>query len=472
MQKMVVMPTILKFRYLIASLIIIAGTGFRAYQMDRYPLNYNGDDQTHAMVGSSLLSDDHVPAGTTLFISDNSAVFWFSHVDYFDTVRRYDFRLSEPYLDQPPMAIAIIGLLPKLFGFNNFQPLPQALVVFPALLSGVVSMYLLYIFAEKILSKAESLAALAMYSFSPYIVFASRQSQLENFLIPVYLLAFILLLNFKQSQKKITLFFLSLACFLAGFIKLIGLILPAIVLFWLIRERRIKATLIILLSMMASILLLLFYYVSIDFGQFIHTLQLQTGGARSMNVGALWGILSSPSFYEPFQDGWYLFGFLSLFSLALIKTKKNYNFVTINGFLILLSILFTSGIYNNFPWYRYPLLPFTSLAAGWVVVRTIKNPRLESVVLFIFLMLGNVAFLSQIFGQAISFIPVKSILLLLMTPILLHSIWKKPFLVVITRWVVITVFIVSILINFLIVIKYPNSRCIDVHCVIPLKMQL
>lgn len=442
----------------------------RAYQIDKYPLQYNGDDQTHAMVGASILSNDHVPAGTTLFISDNPSLFWFSHVDYYDTVRRYDFRLSEPYVDQPTLAITIVGLLPKFFGYDHFQPLPQTLVAIPALLAGIASMYLVFLLADKLLNKYEAILAVVFYSFSPYVIFAHRQAQLESFLTPVYLLALLLLLQFIKNKNNRTLFFLSFICMIAGFIKLIGLIVPVLICFWLIKEKRFKAALVIFSSLLASIAILLLYYAKIDMTQFIQVLQLQTQQGRSMYLGSLWKIISDPHFYEPFADGWYFFGFLSLFIFGFSSKDFNHRFISVNAILILLSVLFTTGLYNNFPWYRYPLLPFISLASGWLVWDMLRRPRISTFVLFLFFMLGNIEILGQNFASLRSALPVKTILVLLLTPSLLYEIWQKPYLKKLINFTVIVVLCISIAVNTLIVLSYPNSRCIDVHCVIPLKV--
>ncbi|PIY80829.1 MAG: hypothetical protein COY80_00970 [Candidatus Pacebacteria bacterium CG_4_10_14_0_8_um_filter_42_14] len=195
------MTTILRFRYLIISLAIITGIGLRAYQIDKYPMQYNGDDQTHAMVGVSILSKDHSPAGTTLFISDNPSLFWFSHVDYFDTIRRYDFRLSEPYLDQPPLAISIIGILPTLFGYDHFQPIPQALVTLPALIAGIFSMYLVFVLSHKLLDKNEALFATIFYSLSLYYICTSSGS-IRKFLNSHLSISLYFIIRSHQKSKK------------------------------------------------------------------------------------------------------------------------------------------------------------------------------------------------------------------------------------------------------------------------------
>ncbi|PIY80828.1 MAG: hypothetical protein COY80_00965 [Candidatus Pacebacteria bacterium CG_4_10_14_0_8_um_filter_42_14] len=258
----------------------------------------------------------------------------------------------------------------------------------------------------------------------------------------------------------------------AGFVKLIGLILPVIICFWLIKEKRYKASALITLSLFISIAILLFYYAKVDLIQFIHILQLQTQQERDVYLGSLWGIISKPEFYQPFRDGWYFLGFLSFFIFGFSGKTFKHKFITLNTTFILLSILFTAGLNNNFPWYRYPLLPFISMTSGWFIWDLLKRPRIATFILFVFLMLGNVEILVKNDANLRSLLPMKTILILLLTPSLLYEVWQKEFLKKTINFCIILILLTSIAINALIVLNYPNSRCADVQCAIPLKIMV
>lgn len=438
--------------------------------MDKYPLDTNNDGLAHAWAGVSLLKNPSQPEGMSLFVANNPNLFWFSHVNYFDTVRRYDFRLENPYLDQPPFALPIFGVLPTLFGYTDFEPVPEVLIRIPAILASCLTLFLTYFLAEKMFGRKVALLSLLVLGFTPFYVFAHREAFLENILTPLYVGTFLALLHYLENKKKSLLVLIIVLATLAPLIKVVGIVLPVICAFWLWKQKEYKAAGVVLGSGILSLAAYVGYgfFVNGDHLKWILTAQ----SSRGVYGASFIDFLLKLEFYNPFRDGWYLLNFFTFFWMLFSGRKeKNYHFLSINTILIIFSIVGTAGMNNNFPWYRYPLFPFLSMSTGLFLVEIFerkKNALLFTI--FTLFAVANLFLISPKFPIFASSVFLRCGVVLLGVFIFIQEFFEQDIVAKISRYIVVTTFIFFLGINMLTVLFYPKISCEVKECRLPPKI--
>jgi 4-amino-4-deoxy-L-arabinose transferase-like glycosyltransferase len=442
----------------------------RVYHFDRYPLDSSSDGLTYSWVGTSLLNNPGKPQGMSLFVANNPSLFWFSHHNYFDTVRRYDFRLVDPFLDQPSFLLPVLGVLPKLFGYSDFEPLPEALIRLPALIASAFTLGLSYVLAAKLFGHKIGFLTLLVLGFTPFYVFAHREALIENFLTPVYLGGLFTLLKYLETRKRSWMMVLLVFVVLAPLLKVVGIALAAMVVFWLWKEREYKLGGVALGLGLASLVAYFGYGFFLNKEAFSWILQAQS--SRGVYAASFIDFLLKPEFYEQFKDGWYLFNFVTFFWLLLTQQKqRNLQFVLSIIVIILISILGTAGLNNNFPWYRYPLFPFLSMSTAlflWQMITQKKNAIwLLIFALFGFADLNLMAKHWPLLGNSL-LLRVGLLLLLgnfFAQEILPLKVWPK-----LNKGVAVGAIVLALGLNMLVVFSYPKIFCEQQECKLPTKI--
>lgn len=453
---------------LLVWLIILLSMFLRVYKADYYPIHNNDDSLFHVWAGTSLYKNILKPASLSIFTQDNKSLFWYSQYNNTDVIRRFSFRLEQPYFDQPPLAMFFIGLPAQLLGYTDFVQIPQLLVRIPSLIISIFSLYFTYILAKKLFNQKAALLSLLVYGLTPYYIFSHRQPYLENFLTPVFLLALIKLINYLKKPTKASFIALILLSFISGWIKIIGFGLPLIISFWLLKNKKIKAFLKIFLTGILSFLCCLGYGLITDWQQFKFILLNQ--GVRGMYPSSFFHIITNPEFYEIFKDGFYILGFIMSFFLVMkAKEDKKIEFFSINFLLWLGLIILTAGVNNNSPWYRYPFLPFLSIATGYYLNLLIENPTMTSLFLILILGFTNLDLLKI----KISSSSLRIIYLLTISPFLIkYLLPASKKLGIFCRFIVIILLILIFTINALIPLKIIDLKCQQDSCLIPEKIVL
>lgn len=447
-------------------LVILFGIFLRLFKFDFYPIHNNDDSLFHVWAGTSSYKNITKPASLSIFTNNNNALFWYSQYNNTDVVRRFSFRLEQPYFDQPPLAMFFIALPAKIFGFTDFVQVPQILVRLPAIIASIFSLYLTYILAKIIFNRKVAMLSLMVYSFTPYYVFSHRQSYLENFLIPVILLALISLIKYLAKPNKLWFCLILLTSFAAGWIKIVGFGLFLITSFWLLKNRKIKPFFINLLVGIGSFIFYLLYGGLIDWTQFKFILFSQA--SRGIYLGSFIHILTNPEFYELFSDGMYFLNFIAIFALLLLRWNDHkIRFLSLNFVFWLVFILLTSGINNNSPWYRYPLFPFLSIATGYYLNMffTYQNIFL----LFPILIFGFTGF--DLLKISINSNLLRLFFIVILIPYLLKFLFPKfKTINILAKVTTIVVLIFVLLINVLVPLKYLSTKCKISDCLIPEKI--
>lgn len=424
-------------------LLIILGVGLRTYRADVFPADNNDDGLFYAWAGITFWNNPFNLASHSIFELNNPALMWRSQYRDFVPWERFGLKLTQPWLDHPPLGTAVIGLPAKLFGYGAFQQIPALIVRFPALVASIFTLLLTYLLAAKLFGKKTGWLSLLFLATVPYFVAAHRQAFLDNILTPLFLAALIALLNKKLILAAILSFF-------CGWIKIPGFAVPFMFGLWLKRP-------LFFVTGAASIISYLAYGFVSGKDAFLFILSQQ--GARGAFVRSFFDTVTKPHFYGGFEDGWFVFGFALIFwMLAKLKQQK---FKTYNFFLAmwLLVLFLVTGRVNNSPWYYYPLLPFLAINLGNFTARLLKTSHLFMILPF--WLLGLTGF--DLLKIDLPPIWLRLTTVLFFIPYVLNL--KK-----ISFWLTRVFLLWLILFNIFVTLRYPSVYCRDEKCPQPVKI--
>ncbi len=317
-------------------------------------------------------------------------------LDYGKGMRHID--LVSPFLDHPPFGGLILSLgIPK--NAKTFSDIERVDIRRTSLYLGVLTSILLFIFTTQITRTAwVGFIAVLTYNLAPSYLFASRFALLENVLAPLALGQFILLLYAKSVKSKIKLFYLSCSGLLGGLAFLTkesgaGFLIAAIILMinWRFSKKEI---LFLFIFALLPIVLYIIWGLLIDPSVFLNIFLFNS--SRQF-WGALNFLSTLPALrFQDFPlDGWWFWGFLSIFIISL-KEGRKFLVVLIPFIAHLFSILLL-GSYN-YPWYYLGLVPFLVVASSLVIWKIFKNPSLPVVSAFFLIPVSS----SLYWGRSVS----------------------------------------------------------------------
>ena len=432
--------------------LILLGVSLRSFKADVYPVDNNDDGLFYAWAGISFWKNPLQPITHSIFEADNPSLIWRSQFMDFIPVERFGMKIVQPWLDHPPLGAAVIGLPAKLLGYQGFEPIPQLIVRFPALIASIFTMFLTYLLGKKLFGESVGRLSLLFIATVPYFVIAHRQSFLENILTPLFLGSLIFL-------RKNKIFPAAILAFFCGWIKIPGFAVPLMMALWLWRKKEAKAAAVMLVTGAVSILSYLGYGLLAGKEAFLYILASQ--GDRGAFVSSFFNTITNPRFYGEFHDGWYILGFI--FSLVILTKFKKEKFRFFNWFLSLwLLVLFlAAGRFNNSPWYYYPLIPFFSISLGYFSEQLLKKHNLFLVLPF---------WLLGLTGFDLLKIEINSTWLRLATVF-----FFIPFglnLKKVTFWLARILLVILVLLNVYVTLRYPTVHCLEERCLAPNKIML
>ena len=432
--------------------LILLGVSLRAYKADVYPVDNNDDGLFYTWAGITFWDNPFQPITHSIFDTNNPALIWRSQFMDFIPQERFGMKIVRPWLDHPPLGAALIGLPAKLLGYRGFEPIPQLIVRFPALVASIFTLYLAYVLGKKLFGEKVGRLALLFLATVPYFVMAHHQSFLENIQTPIFLASLVFLLNNNFLMTGVM-------AFLCGWIKVPGFAVPFIIALWFWQKKEIKRSLKMLVTGIISILSYGCYGFLVNKQLFLTTLINQ--GVRGAFVNSFFDEITKPHFYGGFNDGWYVLGFIFCF-LMLTKFKKE-KFKFFNWFLSmwLLVLFLVTGRSNNSPWYWYPLIPFVSIAIGYYATKLLKNNNLFLVLPFWLLGLTGLDLLKININP--TYLRLATIAFFI--PYCLN-------LTKINYWLTRVLLAGLILLNIYVIWYYPTVHCQEEKCLAPTKIIL
>ncbi|MBU2051794.1 glycosyltransferase family 39 protein [Patescibacteria group bacterium] len=423
--------------------LIFLGVFLRSYKADVYPVDNNDDGLFYAWAGLSLYDNPLKPMSHSIFDKDNPALIWRSQFMDFQPLDRFGLKLTQPWLDHPPLATLVIALPAKLLGYKTFELIPQIIVRYPAIIASIFTLWLTYLLALKLFNRSVGLWSLAFLATVPYFVVAHRQSFLENFLTPVFLGSWLAYLNKKYKLAMVL-------SFLTGWIKVPGFSVPFM---FALKSRRFA------LVGVASILTYLGYGWLVGKEFFWQTITNQ--GVRGAFVNSFYDEISKPHFYGGFADGWYILGFaLIFFMLTKFKSEK---FKVYNWFMAawLLVLFLVAGRFNNSPWYYYPLIPFLAINLGYFTAQALKVNNLFMVLPF--WLLGLTGF--DLIAINIPPLWLRLTTIVFFAPFVLN--FKK-----LAFWWTRLLIVGLILLNIYVNLRFTTVHCLKERCLAPTKIMV
>ncbi|OGD63402.1 hypothetical protein A2160_02910 [Candidatus Beckwithbacteria bacterium RBG_13_42_9] len=447
-------------------LTVLIGVGLRVYKADVFPIDNNDDGLFYAWAGNSFLSSPLNPVTHSIFDKDNPALIWRSQ--YFDylPIERFGMKIVRPWFDHPPLATVLIALPAHLLGYREMTVIPQLIIRFPALVASILTLFFTYLIARDLFGEKVGQLSLLFLATIPYFVIAHRQSFIENFLTPLFLICLILLRKYLRSASKTKLILLVALSFLVGWFKVIGFILTFSLAGWLILKKRLRESLYLLLTSFISILSYLAYGFLANPEIFLKTLLNQQ--VRGAYVTSFFYSLTRIQFYGSFQDGWYVLGLVLALFLTLRARKEETKFFAWFFTCWLLALFLLSGRFNNSPWYRYPLLPFMATALGFYADRLLKKPQFFLLLPFFLLGLTGLDLINFDLNSTV----LRLLVVVFFLPYLLNFLIKNKRLQSYLYWTTGLFLTILVLINIVVTLKYPSLHCSQEQCLAPQKIVL
>ena len=454
-------------------MIVILGVILRTHKADTFPISNNDDGLIYTWAGTSQFSNPTEFASLTIFDQGNEFLLWRSQYKNFIPHQEFGMKITRPWFDHPPLGVLLIGTVPHLLGYDDIEQIPHMVIRYSALVASIFTMILTFYLAKKLFNRKIAFLSLTFMATVPYFVFAQRQAYLENYLSPIFLGSLLLLLKYLDS-KKIKYFVISLVlALLMGWMKIVGFAIPFMLAVWLMKKKDFKKAFIMIGANLLSIISYVTYGLMINKEAFLQLVSNQ--GERGAFMSSFFKAMTDIGIYQSFDSGWYLIGLIMAIFLAVsfIGEKKRTQGQEIFSwfFLAWLVVLFIlSGKFNNSPWYRYPLIPFMSIAIGYFINTILKTKDLfRAGILFLLALTGIDLLNLEINSTLVRLVTVGFFGVLVLDYIFSHNLTKR------LSGVIIKLFIASlVLLNVFVVLKYySNSYCNEtIHCLIPTKVIL
>ncbi len=382
---------LLKFRFVLLGLILILGLVLRANNLYTWPrLGATFDEYAWAWLGINLIQN-HVP------------VSWSPLSPYKDreyvVYQKTNFFIVKPYLEHPPLFGLVAGSYALLNGVKDMYHVDIQHIRGLALILGVLSIFILYVFAAEVYGYKIGLLSALIFAIVPTIAVGSRIVQNENFFIPFFLLSLFLISKFIKTDNAWLRNISAVICGLLMLAKVpwVAGVLAIVLIFFYLRKYKDAFK---FLAIVIPIFLLYFAYgMYFDSKLFfeIFSFQLQR---YDLSFNSVFALFTSPYLVDRLLvDGWIYFGWFAIFLLAVKDFKKN--FMVLFPFLAYLAI-FIFAIPNEplHGWYRYPFYSFTIIAIALFLKEYFnKNYFLT----FLFLIFTGLSMLQLSWGQSLGF---------------------------------------------------------------------
>lgn len=433
-------------------LISFFSYSFRSKQFFSFPpVNDTRDEYKYAFNGISLIKEG-VPKSWS----------WFDDYKNFEIkeIRGSDYRIVNPYFDDPPLFSLIMGGYAISKGMDSFEKVDAGALRWPMLKLGAINVFMLYILVYLVSGFWEAVVSSLLYATIPTMVLSSRLPLAENFLITLSLSCLILLYIYIKYDSKISLWFLFVLSGIAVLIKQTGIYIPGALFFLLIGFKKIKPALGVVLSTLFFVLIWFAYGLYYDWPLFLHMQTIFSG--REINFPTM-----VINLFDTFRiseksmsvDGWLIWGWMCVYFFSFFKKRRKikevYFLLMPASYLLIFAIM--SGHLKG--WYRFPFHPFLSWAMAAFLIELIRMPRLLPVIGF-FAIPGFASLISGT-GEAVwSNYLVKIyqfIFPVVLLPFFLFETMKKNYFKHICQFFIIIVFVLMIYLNFLTIYNFQDQ---------------
>ncbi len=380
-----------KFKYLLLILVIVLGYLLRSHDLYTWPrTGATFDEYAWTWQGMNL-------------IQSGAPISWSPHPQYKNAkdvfYNKVHFRLVTPYLEHPPLFGLVAGSYAIFNGVHNMSDLTVNHVRGLSLILGILSIFIIYLFASEIYGYKIGLLSAFIYSIVPTIAVGSRIVQNENFFIPFFLLSLFLISKFVKTKKTIFRNIAAVICGLLILAKVPWVAASFAAFFILLFLKKYKDIYKFLMIVISISLLYLVYGAYYNWDLFINLWQFQLN-RYDMAFNSVFALFTSPYLVDRFLiDGWIYFGWVAMFILFTKDLKKNY-FVVFPFLAYFLMFVFAIPNEPGHGWYRYPFYPFLIIS----IALFLKDYFVKDYLLtFIYLIVTSLSMFQLSFAQSFGF---------------------------------------------------------------------
>lgn len=309
------------------------------------------------------------------------------------------FRLVTPYLEHPPLFGLVAGSFALLNGAKNMYDVDISNIRQLALLLGVLSIGMVFLYASSLFGRRIGIIASLLYATIPTVVVGSRIVQNENFFIPVWFLSLWFIAKYFNTKKPI---WRNMGILLASALILAKIPWGAAslsLIFLFISQKKYKDALYAFVGAVIAVGLYVVYGFYYDGGLFMELLRFQSA-RYDITFNSIFALFQKPYLADRFYtDGWIYMGWL-IFPLLFLKDNKKYLFIILP--MLSYFLVFLAGIPDEagHGWYRYPFYPFLVISLALFIPEYFrKNAPLT----FLFLVFIGTSLLQNTFGYTFGF---------------------------------------------------------------------
>ncbi len=364
-----------KFRFLFLALILVLGLILRFNNLYTWPrAGSTFDEYAWTWLGINLIQN-HTP------------ISWSPHPQYTDKkhviYQKTDFFVVKPYLEHPPVFGLVAGSYALISGVKDMYDVDIQHIRGLALILGVLSIFILYVFAAEVYGYKIGLLSSLIYATVPTVVVGSRIVQNENFFIPLFLLSLLLIHKFLKTKKTIFRNIAAVICGILALAKLPWLAAALAVVLIFLLFRKFNDVFKFLAIVIPIVLLFVVYGVYYDSKLFFDLLSFQLQ-RYDLTFNSIFAIFTSPYAVDRFMiDGWIYIGWFAIFLVAAKDIKKNY--------LVLIPFMAYFAVYAfaipnepNHGWYRFPFYPFLIVSIALFLQEHFNKNRIFTLLFLLF----------------------------------------------------------------------------------------
>ena len=371
------------------------------------------DEYTYSFLGISLLKN-HIPISWSNFPA-------YKH--RFDlTINKLYFPMVYPYFDHPPLNGLIVGGWSILLGQDSFLKVDLRTIRLVPIFLSLISSFFVFLLGYRLYSYKTAIFALLIYSASTVFTMNGRVVFAENLLTPLLLSSLYFFVSFAKNLNIKKILILGVLSGLAVLTKELGIVVFFTLFSFFVQQTiRLKHTLILIGLSLFFAGLYIAYGIYYDKDLFWQIIFLQSG--RDIGPQTIINLITVPIIVNKvFYEGWYYFGFLSLF-LSFLDFRKN-KFIIVPSIIYLLLLVSSMTQHGESGWYMIPLFPFMALASANMIVEDLKK---KGWYIFVLLLLVGVQEIKLLYEAnfGLTSMQFRIQLIIMFIPLLILFILKK-----------------------------------------------
>ncbi len=459
-------------KFKIASFVFVLLFTFvlRAHNYERVPTANHLDEMLYAWSGLYLVETGTPVSWSTLDYPKRAQVY-LGEINYKGGIPKASVTLYKPWLDEPPLFSLLVGYFAHIYGADRTQFVPASYIRFPIIIISTFVSVLIFLIAKKLEGYWAGILAMLIYGTVPLFVFASRTAMPESLIAFLYVLAIYLLLKFRESKKLLYIVPIPLLAGIGGLSKPTGYFILPFAIYCIFKwlhddgktKKAIRYSFYLFLALVPFVAAFYIYGNRMDGEIFQRIYSIQS--SRPVGFGSLAWFFITPSYnIVVLRDSWAVFCLLSG-AFYLFRPKAGLKRIVVLALLYWVSVIMLSGGENDLlAWYRFPTYPLLAILGSWGIVELVRRANMYTTFLAAGMLLGNRMLLVNAFRPNVSPMTYRLVFPGLMAPSVLASIFKTRILKNLTKYIIILVVIVGILLNTLYVYQAFDVACEQQLC--------